>query len=739
MLNLALTNIFNDNREIYLFHRIGNELRILKENSFFPYYYEKSDKGIFIGYNGEKLNKVFARAPYEIPKKRTINSMESDVIYTKRYLIDKINITKANLRYVIFDIETKSKSLPNPFVAPDPITFITCYDNYEQNYTTFCINSYKSEYEMIQSFIIYIRKIQPDLLIAYNAYNFDYPYLCSRFPDFAMKLSPIGKVVKRNNFPAGLSILDYYDLLRKVYKYKNYKLEYVYCNTFDLPYEPKDYKFDVVNDEIKNKNIDDVKKIVDLENKLKLIPYFDELRRTTKVLWEDLTMYSVLIDSLGLQIAKEKGIILPTKPDEEEKLRRKEEDEIAGGYVYSKPGLYDNVHLFDVGGTYPNLILTFNLDPANKRRTNLLTNNVVTVHGIHINQNPNAIVPSICSRLINSRKAIQKQLETATQEEKELLKQKDMAHKNLNNATYGYLLFKSSRLYDKDIASTITYLARCLIRYTKYSLNAIGDEVIASDTDSIFVSKATDYERIESMINNSIIPKWLNHFGKKEGTLKFKYEGTYKNLFILTDKHYIGNIIKNGKEEKVIKGVEIVRSDSSDFTEGFQEDLFDKILNKETKEQIENWIESEVKRMKTLPLTIISFPCKLSKSSDAYKTEGIHVRALRYAQKQNPEWQVNVGQNYYYCFIISKNQETKKAIRHVHKKVEGSIVTEKKEIEIKKDIDVMAFDEFNSIGDNKVDWGRMIKRNILMKAETIFEARGWNTDNLYKICEIEKK
>jgi len=734
MLNLALTNIFNDNREIYLFHRIGNELRILKESSFYPYYYEKSTTGIFRGYNGEKLNKIFVRAPYEILKKRTPDSMESDVIYTKRYLIDKINIVKANLRYVIFDIETKSKSLPNPFEAPDPITFITCYDNYVQNYTTFCINSYKSEYEMIQSFIDYIKKIQPDLLIAYNAYNFDYPYLCSRFPDFAMKISPIGKVMKRNNFPAGLSILDYYDLLRKVYKYKKYKLEYVYCNTFNLPYQPKDYKFDVVNDEIKNKNIDDVKKIVDLESKLKLIPYFDELRRITKVLWEDLTMYSVLIDNLGLQIAKEKGVILPTKPNEDEKLRRIEEDEILGGYVYTKPGLYDNVHLFDVGGTYPNLILTFNLDPANKVKPPSIYNpSLVIKHiGIGIKQNSNAIVPSICARLINSRKAIQQQLETATQEEKDSLKQKDMAHKNLNNATYGYLLFKSSRLYDKDIASTITYLARCLIRYTKYSLKLMGLEVVASDTDSIFVKTEMPYADIENAINTVIIPKWLNHFGKKEGTLKFKYEGTFRNLFILTDKHYIGNILKNSKEEKVIKGVEIVRSDSSEFTEKFQESLFDKILNKESKENIENWIEIQVKNMKNLPLTVISFPCKLSKSAESYKTEGIHVRALRYAKEQNPEWQVNIGQNYYYCFIITKSQESKIVIRNIKKKG----ISEQKKVEVKKDIDVMAFDEFNTIGNNEVDWSKMIKRNILMKSEAIFIARGWNIDNLNKICQI---
>jgi len=51
----------------------------------------------------------------------------------------------------------------------------------------------------------------------------------------------------------------------------------------------------------------------------------------------------------------------------------------------------------------------------------------------------------------------------------------------------------------------------------------------------------------------------------------------------------------------------------------------------------------------------------------------------------------------------------------------------------------MAFDEFNSIGNNEIDWSRMIKRNIFMKAETIFNARGWNTTKLYEICEIKRE
>ena len=733
MISLGLVNIYNDNRIIYIWHRVKRELRLFKDDTFFPYFYNPSSTGTFKGLYGERLTKLFAYAPYEIPKKRTAESREADIIYTKRYLIDRINITKAEVRYIIFDIETKSKNLPNPFNPKDPITFITCYDNYLKDYVTFDTRNYVSEYSLVEAFINYVKERQPDLLIAYNAYGFDYPYLYNRVPDFVEKISPIGKVIKKNNFPAGISMVDYYDLLKKVYKYKKYTLEFVYCDTFKLPYNPQKYTFDEISDTIKEKNIADVRKIVELESKLKLISHFDELRRISKAMWEDLTMYSVLVDGLMLQVAKDRGIILPTKPQEEEILRRKEEDEIIGGYVHAKTGLFENVHLFDVGGTYPNLIVTFNLDPANKRlNANDLT---TTIRGIHINQNSVAIVPSVANKLINSRKAIQVDMQNASSiEEKDLLKQKDDAHKSLNNSLYGVLLFKSSRIYDKDIAGIITFLARYLIRYTKYHLRQKGFNVIYCDTDSIFVHTQEKYATIESMINDVIIPKWLNHFNKKEGTLKFKYEGTFKNLFIVSPKHYIGTIIKSDNTEKeIIKGVEVVRSDASKFQEVFQTTLYTKIRAKETKEQIEKWIESEVKRFKTLSLTEIAFPCKLSKERDTYKTETIHVRALRYAQQENPNWEVNIGQDFYYTYIVSKRHEVFVATR----KVKG----ESKEIPVTKEVNVMAFDEFNSIGSNEVDWVEMIRRNIYMKADTVFEAMGWKTKQveIIKVKSIKEK
>lgn len=735
MLSFPVQNIVNDGKEIIMLNRQADgKLTIMRDKNFLPYYYTPSPAGIFRGYFGGRFNKTICRNPWDIRDKRDVRvDGESDVSYVRRYLLDKINISKSPTKWIMFDIETQSKTMPNPFIAPDPITCITAFDNYSQKYLSFCILDYKSEYEMISAFADYIKAQQPDLLIAYNIEGFDAPYLFTRFPDFAATISPVGKSKKRNGYPEGISIVDYYKFVKKVYRHKRNSLDYVYSEEFNEPRDMTKYRFDIISADIKEKNKKDVYKMVRLEQeKFHLIEYFDEIRRTSKVLWEDLCNYSVSIDGLILQTAKLKGVVLPSKPDEEEKLRRKEEDEITGGYVYAKPGRYDGVSLFDVSGTYPSLIVTFNLDPVNKRKEP--NNQTVTVRKIHIAQNSDAIVPTVSNRLINSRKEIQKELETKEGTEYNLLKKKDEAHKSLNNTLYGILLFKNSRIYDKDIADTITYLARCLIRYTKYALRLSGFTVISSDTDSIFVH-SKDSEKIEKLCNDYLIPRWLKHFGKTEGKLRFKYEGYFENLVIEAAKHYKGNFVTaKGEHKTVDKGIEIVRRDSSKFQEQFLEELYNKILKNESEQDIVKWILVQIVELHHKPLKDIAFPFQISQTD--YKSIPIFMRATQYTDEIIPNFSKDYHNELYYIYVMPFG----KAERH-SSSMRKNKETGKRELKISNTIidkDVLAFDE-NTEHIKEVNYDEMIRRNILDKAEKLFAALGWDFTQIKPIKKVKSK
>jgi DNA polymerase elongation subunit (family B) len=739
MLNFPIQNIANIGREIILFNRQTNgQLSQFRDKNFMPYYYTPSSNGIFRGYFGGKFNKVFCKEPYQIKDKRNVKTDgESDIVYTRCYLLDKVNIIKSRTKWIMFDIETQSKIVPNPLYAPDPITCITAYCNYDEKYVTFFINDYllegniSAERRMMDDFIDYIKEQSIDLLIAYNSEQFDAPYLITRFPDFAEAISPINRIKKRNGYPEGISIVDYYKLIKKVYKYKRHTLDYIYSEEFKVPQNLKKYRFDIISEEIKEKNKDDVRKMVELEKKLNLINYFDEIRRITKILWEDLCNYSVAIDSLILQTAKLKGLVLPSKPDEEEQIRRKEEDDIIGGYVYAQTGRYDDVSLFDVSGTYPSLIVTFNLDPANKRKEP--TEQTVTIRKINILQNPDAIVPTVSNRLINSRQQIQKELEAKTGVEYDLLKKQDEAHKSLNNTLYGILLFKNSRIYDKDIADTITYLARFLIRYTKFALRKNGYSVICSDTDSIFIH-SRDYEKIEKLCNEEIVTRWLNHFGKKEGRIKFKYEGYFENLVIEAPKHYKGNFVTaKGEHKPIDKGIEIVRRDSSKFQEQFLGELYNKILKNETEDNVANWILEQIKELPNKPLKEIAFPFQISQTE--YKSIPIFMRATQYTNEIIPNFSQDYHNELFYIYVKSFGT----AERHA-KQMRKNKDTGKKELKESHTIvekDVLAFDE--SIDHIKeVNYEEMIRRNILDKAEKLFNALKWDKEKIGIITKVKR-
>src|SRR5258707_13416049 len=64
------------------------------------------------------------------------------------------------------------------------------------------------------------------------------------------------------------------------------------------------------------------------------------------------------IDSLYLNALRQRGVVAPSVSVDERAAQ------IMGGYVMeSKPGLYENVLVFDFKSLYPSIIRTFNIDP----------------------------------------------------------------------------------------------------------------------------------------------------------------------------------------------------------------------------------------------------------------------------------------------------------------------------------------------------------------------------------------
>lgn len=452
---MKLQNISNNNALITLFLRNEDGSQTIKEiKDFLPYYYQPSQTQDAISYDGKPLQKILCVKPSQIKEQRSMNSYEADLLYTKRYIIDKIpTIEKSNTRIVYFDIEIDCKDLPKPKEnkeAKDPISCITIYDNYDKKYTTFFLEDYPSEYEMLEDFCGTIKNIAPDILTAWNV-EFDYYYLYYRIPDFASKISSNTQTRWKDNidYPASISIIDLLGLYYKMTlgKKESYALDEVAQD--ELGYESFG-EIDFTNlIDAKRKNELDVKKLVELDEQLHIFEYFDEVRILSKCLWEDLPaerkLYiwqsnnSKVIDMLALAEAKKLNVVLPSKQQDIER------ENIEGAFrEVEKTGLYKDLVLADISGAYPQSILDFCLSPENfidEPNENTLTIPVISREigelkaTYHVKQNPNAIVPSLVRRLLALKNELKSQLENTPKDAPnyDLLEAKYDARKALCN------------------------------------------------------------------------------------------------------------------------------------------------------------------------------------------------------------------------------------------------------------------------------------------------------------------
>jgi DNA polymerase elongation subunit (family B) len=781
-MNLALQNIYNFGRKIYLFLRNSDgSLSIKSDNTFHPYFFEPIDtlQTKYFAYDGTPVKKVPCSRPSDVPKMRSEDSYSSDIIYTKRYIIDKIDaFNKSPVKWAMIDIECLTDTIPNP--EYNLISCITIYNSLSKEYKTWFLDDFKGskkgrETKLLNFFIDYLKKEKFDILTGWNFTDFDFAYLYNRVKhryhkNLAKIISPIKQCRYGNDeilYPAGTSIIDYMGFYRKIYnKEASYALDDIMEKELGKGKEYLEVDFSSINETIKLRNIDDVKGMVAIEEKLKLISYYDEIRRFSKCNWEDLPMKLIysegrqqkisnnsrIIDMLILEEAKRKNIILPNKKYENKRCEYKGARRSA-----EKKGRFFNICQMDVSGCYPQCIIDFCLDTHNiveDTETYKEQYPLVEINGTYFKQNPNALLPTVTRKLLAEKNKL-KNLKVKTKKTDsnyENIKTQYDAIKSICNSIYGVFALTSFRLYDIRVASAITYLGANVLITVVEGLKKKGYDVIYFDTDGLKVQGKEDL----SEVCNELVKQWAKENFNKEISLKFEYEGYYEKLFIKALCHYRG-YLNTGKEIEIkTKGIEAKRSNSTKFIKKFQSELMDKVMDGAEREEMIEWILQEINRFKTLPLEQIGFPCKLSRKLEDYnKNTPIFVRALKYTQ-EFIDFIKRIGELYYFIYVIpdkidvditteiyvddelieSREHEdiAKKDIIAIYLEKFGEEF-DKKRVRVlhkkrKTVYDVLAFDSRHKNHINNIDWDIMIEKNILLKIKSIFDVMGWDYKEL---------
>ena len=484
-----------------------------------------------------------------------------NTLYAYSYLADeypnRVEWDIEKLLMVTIDIETQCENgFPNPRDAIEPLLSITIKNHQTKEIVVWGIGDFKNNREdvdyieceterhLIQEFLVFWERNQPDIITGWNTEFFDIPYLCNRIinlcgKDEVNRLSPWKSVSSRDIFKMGrthqiydiqgVANLDYLDLYRK-FTYtsqESYRLDHIaYVELGERkdgnPYETfrdwytKDYQSFI------EYNITDVELVDKLEDKMGLIELLLTMAYDAKVNYMDVLGSVKYWDILIYNYLRGKNIVIPQKSKKDKKSEKFE-----GAYVKDpQVGMHNWVMSFDLNSLYPHLIMQYNIssetlvsqekikgmsvDKLLKKETNtsFMKTKTLTPNGALFNTTKKGFLPEIMETMYNDRVKYKKLMLHSKQEyentkDPKLLKDISkyhniqMAKKISLNSAYGAIGNEWFRYYDLLIAEGITTAGQLSIRWIENKVNEYmnklldtenEDYVIASDTDSIYVT-----------------------------------------------------------------------------------------------------------------------------------------------------------------------------------------------------------------------------------------------------------
>jgi len=731
-------------KELIIFTEDGSKI----VTDFKPYFYVGDEAGDCISIFEEKCRKVVVNKPTDVRYEREKYSkhFEADIPYRERFMIDRIPtpIPKSKLHILYLDIETDmSIDAQN---APEPITCITVYSTKLEKYITFvwredrCIEIreiddnwdcyyYSTEQSMLKEFILLVKDINPHLFTGWNVESFDMCYIINRCIKLNVDeagLSPLKKVYTNKYGDVRVVGRVVFDLL-KGYKKLHQNLLPSYSLKAIAEREIQDFKLEIELENAWEKDLNklleynkkDVELCKKIDEKVGVIDFFDERRREIGCLWENLWFSSGSHDIALLREAKQKGIILPSK----EKRTR---DKFQGAIVLQpKPGIYKNIICLDVKSLYPSIICQFNLSPETVEG-----NDIHLPNGVSLSTKKEGFIVEILKKYFKQRKHYKKLMHQYEPDSEgyKINFNKQWSYKIMLNSLYGYLGFVKARLFNFDVVKSIPHMARLVLLHMKAIAEQEGYEVIAGDTDSIYVEMKSDVmeeniktgEYLVETINSSF-NKFVQQFGcEKNDWLEVEFEKLNSRMFFgasddkrkAAKKRYAYyEIWRDGKEVNKMGhiGFDLVRSDCAKVSAKITGRIFEMLLKeKKEKKEVMDFVREEKEKIKSMQYSLseIATPKSITSDFQDYKVKTFHVKAAEWSNKY-------LGTEY------GKGSK----VKIIYGYIEGLPVC-----------DAFAFKDEKLLEGRKIriNWKKQMKVLVDNKIDRIYSAMGWNSQGEQK-------
>jgi DNA polymerase I len=625
---------------------------------------------------GKKISayKIYLHHPSHVPPLReairnTMDVYEADILYAIRYLIDKnlspVDGIKAEgekieteycdtailasrvepyhiekypeLKVLAFDCEMAVEhGLPS--AEKDPIILLSLATSDGRTE----IFSGDSERQIIEDFLHFIKKYDPDAIVGYNSDAFDWPYLRAR-----AQLNKIPLLVgvdnskvefKSGGFPspraAGRWLVDIYRAVKRdLPEVKVKKLENVaeYLGVMKRG-ERIELSPDGIYQKWKSGEVEELHKYAraDVQSTLgiakKLLPLTYEFSRMTRYPPDESARMGRgrLVEAFLSAEAYKVNELIPPKGGGGETYE--------GGYVLPpKKGVHENVVCLDFSSMYPSIMVSFNISPD---RLSSYGDVWVAPEVNHkFLKTPDGFFKNILKNLIKRREEIKKQMRSLSPESREYqeLDIKQHSLKILTNSFYGYTGWRTARWYRKECAEATAAWGRYFIKSAIHEAENLGLEVIYGDTDSLFIkigeNKIGKVEKLRSILSKKL-------------PLELDVENFYKVIFFTEKKKRYAGMTKS--DDLIVRGLEVRRGDWCELAKDIQSEIIRVILEERDERKAISLVKETIKKIRedVLPVEKFVIYKTLTKRVSDYEAKQAHVIAAARAEEHELDYDV---------------------------------------------------------------------------------------------------
>jgi DNA polymerase elongation subunit (family B) len=508
-----------------------------------------------------------------------------------------------------------------------------------------CILAFDSEALLLDALTTMVNDYDPDLFTAWNLDRYDIvkwtqrmiinnldPKGLSPFHSFSWKRIPY-RIKGRILFDLMKGFKRFTDAELRSYglgiisEEENLSIEKIPLN------KPTQWIWDNEPEILFKRNVNDVLIIKALDEKYDLVEMFDDLRREFGALFHEVLLNYRVLDTALMRFINDK-IVLRTSF----KAAKNKESYLGAVVIEPKPGQYPYVALLDFNREYPSMIKAFNIGPETYRGPDYKGPCYIIEYNNKIYKfvkRPRSLLAQLIDFFFNKRDEYEKLYQKAIEDKDEVkIKawyRKVFNIKKMTNAIYGVMDYPSFRLYKQECSAATAALGRIGIEQIALIVKDYEYELIYGDTDSSFIPlKSRDKEdavkeatELAEKINSRLSEYFKKTYGLPSAPTGLGVKKIYDSFLLIAKKNYAGKSFwdekKGYKEDYDFKGLEAIRSDSSDVEKEVVENIVKLVLNGKGEDAriVGYGVLDAVKKKKFNPIDI-AYPLQLKADFKEY-------------------------------------------------------------------------------------------------------------------------